>query len=346
MTKSFALLFALFLFFVTSADAMRPPRPQSPPFSSLYVGPKGELIVRVAYAAFLSVDGGQHWVRTVKRGRRYTYFNSNSIVLDRCGDDLKCESENLDIGTLEATDERGWLYTCYGDKIKISKDQGKSWRTTNPLPESPEGPDECNKLAAHRGITYALGRSRVLYKSVDVGARWVQVQTDRNFSAPFAANVQILHMLIDKNRILYASTIGNGGNLIYASSDGGITWKRQTFGLPENWNYFVLLRALQDALYFKASDDSLNGQTPSFYRTTDGKVATKLDINFRPGSWSDIQIGRSGEIYMVSDEFIYMSKDGGKTWKPLNRNEITWETVIGPDPEEDSVHARRRARSR
>ncbi|WP_156648797.1 hypothetical protein [Massilia sp. Leaf139] len=86
--------------------------------------------------------------------------------------------------------------------------------------------------------------------------------------------------------VLFATAIESSTSdlSIRMSVNGGRTWRRQTFGLPESWHTFSMERVLQDTVYFFAAEKNVPGQQPALYRSVDGKLAEHMNPPIDYGS--------------------------------------------------------------
>ncbi len=129
--------------------------------------------------------------------------------------------------------------------------------------------------------------------------------------------------MTDRRGKIYAMTEASGTRYqhIFSTADAGASWRRETFGLPANWHYFVLRRIFGDATYFSAmpSEIATDAFEPPLYRSVGGKNAVPMNIKIKIGEWSDVQVGPDGAVYVVASSLIHKSGDGGKTWRALSR---------------------------
>lgn len=165
------------------------------------------------------------------------------------------------VGTGEANNQRS---SYWGDGIYKTTDGGKSWQHMGL-----EHSQHIGRIVIHpnqSGVVYvaALGRlyganeERGLYKTRDGGATWSRVLDT-------GSTVGVVDVVIDPfdANVIYAASYerlrrpwnfdGNGsGSGIHKSSDGGLTWKRLTGGLPEGDIGRIGLAAFgdQDGLIF------------------------------------------------------------------------------------------------
>lgn len=230
----------------------------------------------------------------------------------------------------------GGRHVGYGDGIYKSEDGGSTWKNMG-LKEShhlskivihPENPDVI--WVAAQGPLWSKGGERGLYKSNDGGKTWTKKLGDDEWTG-------VTDILIDPRNPdrLYAATwqrhrnvaaymSGGPGTAIYASTDGGETWKKLKKGLPgSNMGKIGLAISPQkpDVLYAAIELDRRSG---AVYRSTD-----------RGASWKKQSSAVSGatgphyyqELYACPHEFdriyladvrIQVSDDGGRNFRRLD----------------------------
>lgn len=313
-----------------NANAIAPLRPAQPLFDSLYVRSNGELIAgATGTGMYRSVDDGLHWAPIPEIAAHPDLPDLGDRA--RLGPvRQQCKPHDFGAswtcigmaGSVNAVDGNGTLYKCSGGGIEASRDGGKTFAQTGPWPESAGDRGSCRLITAHETKLYAFGQS--LHKSSDGGAHWTPVAR----TVPGAALIpgeRLVGLLADKRGVLYATTAGEEHLHVYSSADGGVTWQRQTFGLPTNWRVFTLQRVLPDAVYFAAAERRVPGQEATLYRSVDGKTAHQpLNLSIKYGSWVDVQTGLDGSIYVVTQEVIHKSGDAGKTWRQIGRDGMQW----------------------
>jgi hypothetical protein len=301
---------------VTAVNGEKVPRPEDAEFYRLYVGPNDELVVAMTNGVYRSTDVGKHWVRVLKidsslvagHGRYVSaicdwsrYLSNDSGATWSAGGFLdRADSESVRSGRPLVD---GSYYRCKKGGVQVSDDAGMTWRFI------PTGHD-CNAVTTNGNVMYIVA-GNALFRSNDRGENWSLVR--QTTQSPLDSSVDSFAFAVDYNGILYAN---KGG--LYQSRDGGESWHRQTFGLPENV-FPRIYGVRRDAIYFvdRGAQGNANAK---FYRSEDGKEATRMTLDY---PWySDIQVGKDGAIYVVTRERIYRSSDHGATWTPLGREGI------------------------
>jgi photosystem II stability/assembly factor-like uncharacterized protein len=322
--------FACFILAVIAANAMAlpPERPTQPYYTKFHADPSGELFAEVTTGeSYRSRDGGMHWSWIPELpGFKQLVRSGLDPARQLCRPESHGQSCQGVSGTVSAVDAAGNVYRCAGDRIEMSDDAGKNWEKTNSCASSSSSPDRCQYMAVQGKEIYVLGTG--LYKSIDRGQHWITVKEASNgVLAGDPLTISLIGLGTGPSRTLYTTSrqISNGHGLsIQASRDGGQTWKRQTFGLPANWRFFKLARVSSDAIYFFAKAEATPDQQPGLYRTVDGVSAELLSTDADYSHWLDVQTGADGAIFIVTLSAIQRSDDGGKTWRLLGREGITW----------------------
>lgn len=327
-------IFLFFLFALMSNNVKAaPPRPEKPDIDNFYISANGKLVAEtIGGPTFNSVDDGKSWTLSADAPFNWVNFSSRPAAASP-QNPMQQLCKPRDFGgswgcvgvdkSVSAVDGKGNLYKCAGDHLQISSNGGKVWRKVKTWPSIPGNYEQCQSMAIQGDTFYVAGQT--LYKSSDHGVHWSTVNP-KNTDEMIIPDERIIGLMLDKNGVLYATTAGTKANRysIFSSQDGGREWQRQTFGLPENWNSFVMMRTLSDAIYFLAAEGHTQGQEPEIYRSVDQKPATKLNISIKPGTWVDIKNGPGNSLYLITIESIHKSNDAGKTWYAISREGIAW----------------------
>jgi len=184
------------------------------------------------------------------------------------------------VGTGENNSQRS---VSYGDGVYKSTDGGKSWENVGLKRSEHIGkividPRDSNTVwVAAQGPLWAPGGDRGLYKTTDGGKTWKAVLT-------ISENTGVTDVVLDPRNpdIVYAAayqrrrhvwTLIDGGpeGGIHKSTDGGLTWKRLSNGLPHNVDIgrigLAVAPSQPDTVYaiVEAAD-----KAGGFFRSTDG----------------------------------------------------------------------------
>jgi photosystem II stability/assembly factor-like uncharacterized protein len=241
------------------------------------------------------------------------------------------------VGTGEA-DFRSDL--SYGDGIYKSTDGGKTWKNLG-LRDSrhiarividPHNPDIV--LVAAMGEAYGPSVERGIFKSADGGSTWQKVlfKDDNTGAIDIAAdpdNPQNLYAsLVHDQRppwSTYAPTTSGGS--IYASSDGGSTWKQITGGgLPSDESVgrigLAVARGTQGRRVY-AMIDHPDNKIRGLYRSDNaGKtwIRTSNDLRVSSRGWyfGEISVDpKNPDVVYSPNVSIYRSSDAGKTFAAI-----------------------------
>ena len=221
----------------------------------------------------------------------------------------------------------------YGDGVYKTVDGGKSWINTG-LKESrqigmllidPRNSDVV--YAAAEGSVWGAGGQRGLYKTNNGGKSWNKVldiskHTGVNNIICDPRNPDILYATTEQRRRHVYTKIGGGPeSAVYKSTDGGLTWRKLTNGLPkEHMGGMGIAISPQnpDVLYLIIEAANKSG---GFFRTTDrGESWSKMSDHHSSGQYyNEIYCDplEFDKVYSV-ETFSHVTNDGGKTWKQLN----------------------------
>ena len=286
------------------------------------VDPKNRNIWYVATAS------GGLW-KTTNRGVTFQpiFDDSGSYSLGSVTVDPK-NSDVIWLGTGENESQRaiGW-----GDGVYKSVDAGKTWKNVG-LKNSEHiarilvDPRDSNVVyVASQGPLFSPGGDRGLYKTTDGGATWKPI-------LEISQNTGITDIDIDPRNpdVMYAaayqrrrntSVIVAGGPdaAIFKTTDGGMTWKKLTQGLPGvDLGRIALAVSPQKpdvvyALIMTARSNKMSG----FYRSDDGGE------HWTRGAYKEVQDPEYyGEIFADPFQFdrvyamdvnVFVTEDGGKT---------------------------------
>ncbi|MDQ6885683.1 MAG: glycosyl hydrolase [Gemmatimonadota bacterium] len=337
LTRRAAITLLVALPVTLNAQRHRPPRAEH--FDSTlykeigyrFIGPDGNRVIAVAgvpgdhrvyYAGaasgglWKSTDAGTHWIPL-----------TDSLPVSSIGSIAIAPSDHnvIYIGTGETFIRSN---ISIGDGVWKSIDAGKTWKhvgldATGRIGRMLVDPRDANiVLAAALGTGYAPQTERGVYRSRDGGATWEKVLFVND-----STGVSDLAMDPSNPNILFAGTwqialhpwsveSGGAGSGIYASRDGGTTWKRvQAEGLPKApMGKIAVQVARSDPNRIYALIET---KDPGLYRSDDGGRRWRLvnqdhDFLERPHYYTRFAIAPDDEnrLYFVSVRFT-QSLDGG-----------------------------------
>ena len=183
--------------------------------------------------------------------------------------------------------------------------------------------------------------SQLLLRTTDMGKTWSEVSPDltRNEKSkqgkpgvPYtneavgAENYGTLAYVQESPHEKGVIYTGSDDGLVYITKDNCNTWQNITpTGLQE-----CLINAIEVSPHDKATAYiattryKFNDHTPGLYKTTDyGKTWTKIDNGIPTGAFTRVvreDNVRKDLLFAGTETGIYISYDGGKTWKPFQLN--------------------------
>ena len=234
------------------------------------------------------------------------------------------------VGTGEANNRQS---SSWGNGVYKSADGGKTWahmglKDTHHIPRIVIHPSNSHVVyVAAQGHLWGPNDERGVFKTTDGGRTWNKVLfinadtgvTDlvmdpQNPDTLYAAAYQ-------RRRTAFGMNGGGPGSAIYRTTDGGVTWKKMTNGLPKgelgrigldvyrrNGNIVYALVESEDPGIYRSDDKGEN-----WVRTS--------NTNPRPMYFSQVRIDPNNDqrIWVAGVNMAY-SEDGGKTF---SQNRIT-----------------------
>jgi len=234
---------------------------------------------------YTSTDGGQTW-------RLLYNFNRPKLFVDHIIVDPR-DSRVLYVATHRHKEPGGFFKTTDG---------GITWR------ESPELKEEALHSLTQSAKDHNLlivGTNHGLYRSLDAGESWEQMQTA---STPDLINVESLAIDPRNTNVIYAGT----WHLPYKTTDGGQTWTNIKNGILDDSDIFAIDIDPREPNHIVASACS------GIYETKDAGA-----------SWSKVQgipsqsrrtrailqhPSLSGIVYAGTTEGFWRSNNGGDSW--------------------------------
>lgn len=216
------------------------------------------------------------------------------------------------------------FFAATGTGVYSSRDGGKSWKDQN------------------RGLKFKNIGSMVLgKKSLYVGtlgggvyrgkvSSRFSIDWDRSHGPrPEIYNIQVAAHPKDSN-IIYATSFPGG---VFKSSDRGKTWNEANFAMPSfevldpvRQGYYSLEidptdpNILYLGIYGKGVYKSYNGA--GMWLPLYGSLGQNRDIMRKGITKIKVDPTNPKRVYLASDEGVYFSKDGGKSWSELNKGLI------------------------
>ena len=284
---------------------------------------------------YVAVASGGVW-KTMNAGVTFNpIFDDQSVYATGC---ITIDPNNSNVIWVGTGENNGGRHLSFGDGIYKSEDGGTSW-TNMGLKNS----EHIAKIAVHpnnsdiirvasQGPLWSSGGDRGFYISTDGGTTWEKTLGDEEYTGVTDFEVdagnpdRIYAATWQHHRTVAAYMSGGPKTKIYASEDGGNTWKELKKGLPkESMGKIGLAVSPQNSNVVYAAIE-LNRRKGGIYKSTD-----------RGGSWekmSDQVAGATGphyyqelyasphkfdQIYLMDNQ-LQMSEDGGKTFTAVNTN--------------------------
>jgi photosystem II stability/assembly factor-like uncharacterized protein len=222
----------------------------------------------------------------------------------------------------------GGLYAAAENGAYYSVDNGASWKELRGLPYRTLGGLSLQETANGRERVYAFTNGAGLYTGSLRGKGAVHWDGERKLDT----HVYFTQILKDPrpNDVLYASGFPGG---IFKSDDGGVSWHEKNFGMvsfdvedPLRQGYYALAISPGDpevlylGLYGKGVYRSANGASTWYpvngaSREMAGKLVTALVVDHR----------NSSSVYVATEDGIYKTGDGGRTWRPMSEGLPTFQ---------------------
>jgi|GEM_PF-892786 len=170
-------------------------------------------------------------------------------------------------------------------------DSGTTWKIIMNLVSG-------NKIAFKNNIGYIIGNSGTIYKSTYMGGGWNKL------------NVSFTDNLVSLNLISQDTVIVSGNSKLYASYDGGVTWK--TFNLPAS--------DIESVFFTTSAIGYIGCSKGSIYKTVNGGLNWTLrsSVSYFPANISRIYfVDKSTGFASRGYSDILKTTDGGDTWKTI-----------------------------
>lgn len=281
---------------------------------------------------YVAVGSGGVW-KTVNAGTTWTpvfddqpSFSIGEVTLD------PRNPEVVWVGTGENVSGR---HVAWGDGVYRSRDGGRTWARMG-LAKSEHiarilvDPRDSNViLVAAEGPLWASGGERGVYRSADGGTTWTRVlhvdddtgATDLEFDP---SNPDVVYAAAyQRRRHVWGFLAGGPKSGIHKSTDGGVTWRPVTTGLPKgHMGKIGLTVTPADPTVVYATIEATADER-GFYRSTDrGESWEKRNSYISGGTgphyYQEIEASpvNAGLVYQV-DVFLQVTRDAGKSFAPL-----------------------------
>lgn len=235
------------------------------------------------------------------------------------------------VGTGENNSQRS---VANGDGVYKSEDGGKSWQNMglknsghiSQIWINPTNHDHV--LVASQGPLWSDGGDRGLYETKDAGKTWKRILEIDKFTGvnEFVVDPRDFNNIVassyQRRRHVWTLINGGPGSDIHKTTDGGVTWKKISSGLPsEDMGRIGLAMAPSqpDTLYaiiegskkeqgvYRSSNFGLTWKKRSSYIASSPQYYNELIVDPK----------NPNRVYSM-DTFSKVSEDGGKTFNSLS----------------------------
>ncbi|MBS1509665.1 MAG: hypothetical protein JST86_02395 [Bacteroidetes bacterium] len=182
-----------------------------------------------------------------------------------------------------------------------------------------------DRLTIYHGMQY-------LFKSADSGFSWKRISPDLSYNnkqkmgrTPYAINHQAITAIAESPFTKGLLYVGTDDGRVWTSPDDGAHWNEITIGLPENRHVSRIIASMFDAstLYVTLNDRREDNITPYIFKSTDKGntwIAVSGTLPYSPVNVIREDPSNKNILFCGTDLGVYISKDAGKHWLPLNNN--------------------------
>jgi len=262
--------------------------------------------------------------------------------------DLALAPSNPDVVYVGSGESNTRNSVSFGNGVYKTTDGGLTWthvgltdtRHISRVAVHPSDPDTAWVAAV--GHIFGPHEARGVYKTSDGGATWEKtLYVDERHGAsdldldPTNPNVLFAGMwLFERKPWTFESGSENGG--VYRSSDGGVTWKRLTEGLPKLMGRIAVKIAPSNPQVVYVMAESNEGV---LFRSEDrGETFQKVNDDQRIVSrgfyYTDLRVDPSNESHVFSvSSRLHQTLDGGKTFSQISQSTHVDYHSLWIDPE-------------
>lgn len=347
--------FALLVSFIITSAALAQPDPH--PLGGIKLRPIGPALVggRVSDFAFhpeqpqiyyVALSSGGLW-KTDNNGITWTpLFEQEGSFALGVVEISPHDDDTLWVGSGENNAQRS---VGYGDGVYRSLDGGRSW-TNMGLKDSghismirfhPSDPDTV--FVAAQGPLWHSGGDRGLYKTTDGGQNWQRIldideDTGVNEFIIDASNPDIiLASSYQRRRHVWTLINGGPGGGVHKTTDGGLTWRKISGGLPGGHVGRIGLANAPSAPDTVYAIIEANEKDKGIYRSVDFGESWEKRSSHVAGSpqyYNELIVDpHTPDRLYAPDTFTHLSEDAGKTWSRLSiRNKHVDDHALRIDP--------------
>jgi photosystem II stability/assembly factor-like uncharacterized protein len=281
---------------------------------------------------FVAVGSGGLW-KTTNAGTTWTpVFDDQSTY--SIGD-VALDPSNPEVVWVGTGENVSGRHVGWGDGVYRSRDGGRTWEQMGLEASEHIGkvlvdPRDGNVvLVAAEGPLWSPGGERGVFRSSDGGDSWTQVlEIDENTGATDLEfdpeNPDVVYAAtFQRRRHIWGYMAGGQGSGVWKSTDGGLTWRKLSAGLPGGDLGKIGLAvtpANPDLVY--ATIEAGQGQQ-GFYRSTDkGESWTKRNGYISGGTgphyYQELEASPTDpDLVYQMDVFVQVTRDGGATFENL-----------------------------
>jgi photosystem II stability/assembly factor-like uncharacterized protein len=282
---------------------------------------------------YLAVASGGVW-KTTNHGNTFSpVFDHQGSYSIGCITIDPTNTNTVWVGTGENNNQRS---VAYGDGVYRSDDGGATWqnmglKTSEHISKIIVDPRNSDVVyVAAYGPLWSAGGERGTYKTTDGGKTWKQIHfiSENSGTADLVmdpTNPDVLYESVHQRRRHVFTYIGGGPESgVFKTTDGGVTWKELTNGLPStNMGRVGLAISPANSNYVYAICEAENGQQ-GFYRSTNkGASFEKRSSYETSGNYYQEIICDPYDADKVfsMDTWLSHTEDGGKTFKGTGEND-------------------------
>lgn len=237
------------------------------------------------------------------------------------------------VGTGENNNQRS---VSYGDGLYKSIDGGKSFtnmglKTSEHIGKIIVHPTNENIVwVAAYGPLWSSGGERGVYKTTDGGKTWTRtlfVSDDTGIAeiAIDPANPEILYASAHQRRRHEWTYVGGGPeSALYKSTDGGLTWREVSAGLPKGkMGRIGIAVSPADPTYVYAIVEAKHEHGGMYRSTNKGETWTKMSGFSTSGNYYQELVAdptNKNKVFIM-DTYLHHTEDGGKTVKATGEHQ-------------------------